>query len=252
MRLDDPTRKPLIADARAAYNDAANRGYVAALYSLATLSDYTDADEEEQARANELLLKAANQEFPLAMYELGRRYSRGAFGLQRDLAEAYRWMSKAAESGSVPAMVETAERLVLRAGRRAKSAQSGRMGATSGELGSDVAKLNLGWYYFGGYKIYNNAANSRPTACCPTKPRLCSGGDAPPPRTIRQRKYNMALMMERGYGLPSPQPEIAERYYRLAAHGGNEDAEIELARRPDCRPHAGQAGERDERSHRSA
>ena len=32
-------------------------------------------------------------------------------------------------------------------------------------------------------------------------------------------------------GLPSPQPEIAERYYRLAAHGGNEDAEIELARR---------------------
>ena len=38
-------------------------------------------------------------------------------------------------------------------------------------------------------------------------------------------------MMERGYGLPSPQPEIAERYYRLAAHGGNEDAEIELARR---------------------
>ena len=38
-------------------------------------------------------------------------------------------------------------------------------------------------------------------------------------------------MMERGYGLPSPQPEIAERYYRLAAHGGNEEAEIELARR---------------------
>ena len=38
-------------------------------------------------------------------------------------------------------------------------------------------------------------------------------------------------MMERGYGLPNPQPEIAERYYRLAAHGGDEDAEIELARR---------------------
>ncbi len=65
MQLDEPARKPLIADARAAYNDAANRGYVPALYSLATLSDYTDADEEEQDHANQLLLKAANQEFPL-------------------------------------------------------------------------------------------------------------------------------------------------------------------------------------------
>ena len=47
---------------------------------------------------------------------------------------------------------------------------------------------------------------------------------------------NLAYMMERGYGLPSPQPEIAERYYRLAAHGGDEDAEYELARRlrPAC------------------
>ena len=84
---------------------------MAALFSLATLSAYTDASDEEQAHANELLLKAANQEFPPAMYELGRRYSMGSFGLQRDLAEAYRWMSKAAESGSVPAMVETADAL---------------------------------------------------------------------------------------------------------------------------------------------
>ncbi len=44
-------------------------------------------------------------------------------------------------------------------------------------------------------------------------------------------QYTMAQMMEHGYGLPAPQPEIAERYYRLAASGGNENAEIELARR---------------------
>ena len=40
LRLDDPARKPLIVEARADYNDAANRGYVAALFSLATLSAY--------------------------------------------------------------------------------------------------------------------------------------------------------------------------------------------------------------------
>ena len=36
-------------------------------------------------------------------------------------------------------------------------------------------------------------------------------------------------MMESGDGLPNPQPDIAARYYRIAANSGNEDAEIELA-----------------------
>jgi TPR repeat protein len=231
VRLDDPTRKPLIADARAAYNDAANRGYVAALYSLATLSDYTDADEEEQAHANDLLLKAANQEFPLAMYELGLRYSKGSFGLQRDLAEAYRWMSKAAESGSIPAMVETADALFYGRGVAQNPRRAVEWAERAADSGSDVAKLNLGWYYFRGYKIYNNAGELASNSLLPdeTQALLWWGRAAADNNPTAQ--YNMALMMERGYGLPNPQPEIAERYYRLAAHGGNEDAEIELARR---------------------
>jgi hypothetical protein len=42
-------------------------------------------------------------------------------------------------------------------------------------------------------------------------------------------QYDLAYMMESGQGLPNPQPEIAERYYRLAAYAGNEDAEIDFA-----------------------
>jgi TPR repeat protein len=231
VRLDDPARKPLIADARAAYNDAANRGYVAALYSLATLSDYTDADEDEQARANELLMKAANQEFPLAMYELGRRYSKGSFGLQRDLAEAYRWMSKAAEGGSVPAMVETAEALFYGQGVAQNPRRAVEWAQRAADSGSDVAKFNLGWYYFRGFRVYNNAGDLASSSLLPddTQALLWWGRAAAENNPAAQ--YWMAGMMERGYGLPSPQPEIAERYYRLAAHGGNEDAEIELSRR---------------------
>jgi TPR repeat protein/uncharacterized caspase-like protein len=230
VRLDDPSRKPLIAAARAAYNDAANRGYVAALYSLATLSDYTDTDDEEQARANELLLKAANQEFPLAMYELGRRYSRGAFGLQRDLAEAYRWMSKAAESGSVPAMVETAEALFYGKGVAENPRRAVEWAQRAADSGSDAAKLNLGWYYFRGNKIYDNGELASNSLLPDETQALLWWGRAAAENNPTAQD-NMALMMERGYGLPSPQPEIAERYYRLAAHGGNEDAEIELAKR---------------------
>src|SRR5690606_20394852 len=44
-------------------------------------------------------------------------------------------------------------------------------------------------------------------------------------------QYFLAIIMEGGWGLPSPQPEIAERYWRFAAYGGNENAQIEFAER---------------------
>ena len=231
LRLDDPARKPLIVDARAAYNDAANRGYVAALFSLATLSAYSDASDEEQDRDNALLLKAANQEFPPAMYELGRRYSNGSFGLQRDLSEAYRWFAKAAESGSVPAMVETADALFYGRGVAQNPRRGVEWAQRAAESGSDIAKFNLGYYYFSGNTLYSSAGElaSSSVLADDTQALLWWGRAAAENNPAAQ--YFMAQMMERGYGLPSPQPEIAERYYRLAAHGGNEDAEIELARR---------------------
>ena len=231
LRLDDPARKPLIVDARAAYNDAANRGYVAALFSLATLSAYTDASDEEQARDNNLLLKAANQEFAPAMYELGRRYSKGSFGLQRDLTEAYRWMAKAAEAGSIPAKVETADALFWGYGVAPNPRRAVEMAEQAAYSGSDAAKFNLGWYYFWGYKINTNGDQVAPSSVLPddTQALLWWGRAASDNNPAAQ--YTMAQMMEHGYGLPAPQPEIAERYYRLAASGGNENAEIELARR---------------------
>ena len=48
---------------------------------------------------------------------------------------------------------------------------------------------------------------------------------------IPAAQYQLAYLMEKGAGLPNPQPEISERYYRLAAKGGNEDAEIDFADR---------------------
>jgi uncharacterized protein len=231
LRLDDPARKPLIVDARAAYNDAANRGYVAALFSLATLSAYSDASDEEQDRDNTLLLKAANQEFPPAMYELGRRYSDGTFGLQRDFAEAYRWFAKAAESGSVPAMVETAEALFYGRGVAPNPRRAVEWAQRAAESGSDAAKLNLGFYYFRGHKVYSSAGDLAYSSVLPDDTQALLWWGRAAAENNPGAQYNMAWMMERGYGLPSPQPEIAERYYRLAAHGGDEEAEIELARR---------------------
>jgi len=217
VRLDDPARKPLISDARAAFTDAANRGYVAALYNLATISDYTDVSDEDQKRANELLKKAANQEFPLAMYEIARREYQGSFGFQRDWADAYRLMVKAAESGSVPAMVWTAKALFYGYGVTPNRRRAIEWAERAADSGSDAAKFDLGWYYFRGVDPdFTQALLWWGRAAADNNPAA---------------QFTMAWMMEHGYGLPNPQPEIAERYYRLAAHGGNEDAEIELARR---------------------
>jgi TPR repeat protein len=232
LRLDDPARKPLIVDARANFNDAAKRGSVAALYSLATLSDYADASEEEQERASQLLLKAANQEFPLAMYELGRRYSEGSFGVQRNLKDAYHWLSKA-EDGSVPAKVEAADALFYGTGVDANPRIAVELAKQAADSGSDAAKFNLGFYHFWGKKVYDNTTGelviSKSLPPDDTQALLWFGRAAADNNPAAQ--YWVALMMERGWGLPSPQPEIAEHYYRLAAHGGYETAEIELARR---------------------
>jgi hypothetical protein len=43
--------------------------------------------------------------------------------------------------------------------------------------------------------------------------------------------FAMAEIMENGWGLPSPQPELAERYYRLAAASGSREAQVRYADR---------------------
>jgi hypothetical protein len=54
--------------------------------------------------------------------------------------------------------------------------------------------------------------------------RVAEAGDS-------DAEANVALIMERGEGLPNPQPEIAARYWRLAAHGGDAYAQVQFAER---------------------
>ena len=165
------------------------------------------------------------------MYELGRRYGVGEFGLQRDLAEAYRWMAKAAESGQVAAMTKVALDLFVGEGVTPNPRRGVEWAERAADAGSDDAKYVLGLFYYYGHQTSNAYGDSLPSSVRPDYGQALlwwgRGAEANDPRA----QYQLAMMMERGEGLPNPQPEIAERYYRLAAHGGDEDAEIELARR---------------------
>jgi TPR repeat protein/uncharacterized protein (UPF0335 family) len=237
---DDPARKDRLTEARAAFRDAANAGYVAALYNLAVFN-YVNSADQDQDQANKDLEEAANQGFPPAMYELGLRYRDGLSGTQTDFYQAHEWMAKAAESGSVPAMVEVAWSLWRGQGVSANPRRAVEWAQRGADAGSTKAKLALGLFYLFGYTIPKGSVDSDtnntdvvdtdPNSVFPdpTQALLWFGRAAAENDPTAQ--YWMAFMMENGEGLPIAQPEIAARYYRLAAHGGDEDAEIDLAER---------------------
>jgi TPR repeat protein len=232
MRLDDPARPQTWRRAYLALEDAAQRGYVAALYSLAMQINYGEPTEADNERANDMLEKAADQGFPPAAYALGLRYKEGAFGKTRNFKQAHEWLAKAAESGSVPAMVEVGEDLWYAWGvdsRNPRRAVEWLQRAAA--AGSNRAKYNLGVHYYYGFVFNGEHGEVTPFSVKPDLQqallwfgRAAESGDP-------ASQYSLAFMMGAGKGLPNPQPEISERYYRLAAKGGDEDAEIEFADR---------------------
>ncbi len=231
MRPDDPARQEKLLDAHAAFKDAAERGYVAALYGLATLYDYTESPDQDEDEANKALNEAANQGFPAAMYELGLRYKYGPLGIQADAAQASYSLGKAAEAGSVAAMVEFAKSLWLGQGipGGANPRRAVEWWERAADVGSVDAKVYLGLAYYDGPTSEGGSDNTKSIMADRTQALLWFGRAAQANNASAQ--YYLAIMMERGDGLPIAQPEIAARYYRLAAHGGDENAEIDLAER---------------------
>ena len=90
---DTAARIAALRRARLAYEDATQRGYVSALNDLATLyenGERGDGVGSDDAKASELLKRAAQQGHPLAMYNLALRYRDGTHGEADLLASCYR------------------------------------------------------------------------------------------------------------------------------------------------------------------
>jgi len=230
--LDDVRRAAKLKEAKAAFSDAAERGYVSAIFGLATFFDSPDETADERARDDKLLTQAANQQYAPAMYELALRYGDGSHGEDQDINQAYQWMIKAAEAGYTKAMVGAANDLFDGRGVRKNPRRAVEWAIRAANSGSVDAKFRLGWFFFNGRPVSDPQTNEKMPSSLErdfTQALLWWGRAAEDNESAAQ--YNLGIMMERGWGLPGPQPEIAEKYYRLAAHGGNEDAEYELARR---------------------
>ena len=206
-------------------------GYVSALNDLAALYETDDSTASSAGQAVDLLKRGAQQGDPLAMYNLGLHYKDGTNGVRRDVGQATEWFAKAAESGSVSAMVELGDALINGLGQTRNNPRRGiEWLQHAADAGSVRAKYLLGMTYYYG-KVCRCGGEDSPNTqrrdldlALLWLGRVAETGDS-------SAQAMMANMMENGIGLLNPQPGIAERYWRLAAYGGSEDAEFEFADR---------------------
>ena len=238
---DDPARKLHVENAREDYKDAQKLGSVPALFGLATLFAYSDASDDVRDEAAKQLKQAAEAGFVPAEYLLGQRYRDGSEGVEYNEKLAHYWIDKAAKE--LPeAKVEAAEDLWSGRGVASENPRAAvsALEQAANDSGSTDAKLKLGLHYYFGKTVYDSVDGkgakdakvvTSSKTLLPDKgeallwfARAAADGDP-------SAQFNLAFMMDDGDGLPGPQPEIAERYYRLAAHGGDSEAEITLAER---------------------
>lgn len=213
-----------LRSASLAYEDASRRGYVSALNSLAVLYENGDGVERDDKKAIALLKQGADQGHPLARYNLGLHYRYG-LGITRDWGLAFEEFAKSAETGFISAMVEYGEALVY--GRGPSNPRRGvEWLEKAAKAGSSRAKYVLGRIYETGRndsRAENTVGRDRNLSLL-WYGRMADSGDS-------EAQWRLALLMESGEGLPSQQPEVAERYWRLAAHSGDAYAQVEFADR---------------------
>ena len=182
------------------------------------------------------------QGHPLAMYNLALHYRDGSHGIKRDVGQAYEWFAKSAEAGLVSAMVELGDALIIwpradgsnnpRRGVEWYAARRGsRLGARQAAARDDLPDAAS--------TARDDDSNSRAAGLRSGVALVRARGRD---RRQRRRRRWLAIMMEEGVGLARPQPEIAERYWRLAAYGGSSLAQVEFAERLQPWLRAGQAG----------
>lgn len=208
------------------YEKASDAGYVSALNNLAVLYEAADGVDADSKRAIELFKRGADQGHPLAMYNLAMHYRNG-YGVRRNLNQATEYFSKAADAGYVSAMVERGRALV--AGHGISNPRGGMEWLQrAANQGSARAKFMLGVFYYFGADDRSEGEQGVNAVTPDLTLSLLWLGRLADTRDIEALSL-LAGILQDGSGLSSPQPEIAERYWRLAAYGGDASAQATFA-----------------------
>ena len=200
------------------------------------------APDKEQAK--EWLIKGAELGHVLALYELGVAYDNGEldagaeqFRDAKSALKAYTNYSTAAESGFLPAIIQTALALsegidgpeefdgTRSGGIPADTNRAIQMLKQAAARGSPEAMYRLGELYRRGSLVGEN------TTIVPDNDEAFVWFSRAADFGNTRAQERVAAMLSWGEGLPAPQPEAAARYWRLAADGGSMTAQMELANR---------------------
>ena len=214
------------------YEEAADLGYAAAYNDLALLyqnGEYRDRNgvplPVDRTKALGIFRKGADLGHVLALYNLGMAHKNGDLGLVSQLAEtkdaeAFKRLSKAAEAGFVPAVIETA--LYLKKGIYGSSGVAIQANRNRAIEMLEIAASRGSWEAM--YQLGEIHANVDDNEAIIWYARAAEAGDT-------RSQARLAALMSTGRGLPAPQPEAAGRFLRLAADGGSIEAMFDLANR---------------------
>ncbi len=212
------------------YKDAEGLGYVAALNDLGYMNQegliVKDIDNllmnRDPKQSVDYYRRAAELGMTLAQYNTGVIYRDGIMGEKEDKVKAYRYFSRAAESGYVPAMIETAVALWNGAGIPKDTERAMTMLKRAVDKGSVRAYYLLGWTYENG-KSSGGPEEGDPLRSLMWYTRAAELGDS-------DAFEKVARLLTEGPGLPDTQRVAAARYWRLAAQSGSRAATLQLAR----------------------
>ncbi len=232
-------RTELRLEASTSLQEAADAGYSAAFNDLAAMHSaghyhaivdgVAKALPADAKTATSLLQRGANLGHAIAQYNLGMAIRNGDAGTDTPStagvtatvttreARAFEFISKSAEQGYMQAIIETA--LALHNGRGVQETNYDRaltMLELAASRGSTEAMYYLGEIFRIGY------GKGDPTQAVLWHARAAEAGG-----TSSQEK--LAEMLSEGEGIPVVESNAAGRYWRLAADGGNRNAQYRLA-----------------------
>lgn len=245
---DEAVNREASLAAASRYNqEAADLGYVATYSNLAIMhqnGEYYEMSSSgemkrlspDRTKAIEYLKRGADQGHVVAQYNLGLAYKNGELGLEvassvgqqtrsdtvstttmtRE-ALAFQYLSRAAEGGYVPAMIQTALMLHDWPGIPRNPKRAVELLEIASSRGSWEAMFWLG-------EIYRIGLLIDPSEAIVWHARAAEAGDA-------RSQTRLAQMLLEGEGLPATQPDAAGRYLRLAADAGSVEAQMLLAGR---------------------
>jgi FOG: TPR repeat, SEL1 subfamily len=157
------------------------------------------------------LAKAAAEGDPLALFEIGARYTEARGGLEANLAEAALWYQRAAEKGFAPAQYRLANLYEKGTGVQRDLEKSRQLYEMAASRGNASAMHNLAVLYANGslgVQEYDKAAEWFSKAA---------------ELGVTDSQFNLAILLARGNGVQQDL-EASYKWFAVAAREGDKDA----------------------------